>query len=68
VRLAVVVNVVTSGVETDHPGIHVDTSGLGEGAFGGLLRTDDYVSRHSENAIYHSGLKHSLRAGSRLPQ
>jgi hypothetical protein len=36
VGLAVFVDVVSGGVVADHPGVHVDTSGFGEGALGGL--------------------------------
>lgn len=46
VGLTVVVDVVTGGVETDHPGVHVDTSSLGEGTFGGLVQQKSHVSNH----------------------
>ena len=35
-RLQVVVDVVAGGVETNHPGVHIDTCGLGEGALSSL--------------------------------
>lgn len=34
--LSVVVDVVADGVVTDHPGVHIDTSGLCKGTFSGL--------------------------------
>lgn len=36
VGLAVFVDVVSGGVVADHPGVHVDTGGFGEGTLGGL--------------------------------